>query len=73
MQLSTHNMALRLDLPTSQALIRRILDCLTIDANGDIHNDFFSLTRAQVRQRFAPVNLQEFNEIEPNPMGWRLL
>ena len=63
----------RLDLPTSQALIRRILECLTIDANGDIHNDFFSLTRAQVRQRFANVNLQEFNEIEPNPMGWRLL
>ena len=66
-------MANRIDLATCQVLIRRVFDCYTLDNNGNIRNDFFNLNRAQVRQRFANVNLQEFAEIEANPRGWRMI
>ena len=66
-------MANRIDLGTCQVLLRRLFECFTLDANGHIRNDFFNLNRAQVRQRFANVNLQEFAEIDPSPRGWRMI
>ena len=66
-------MANRIDLPTCQVLIRRILQCFTFDAGGDIQNDFFNLNRNQARERFANVNLQEFADIDGTPRGWRMI
>ena len=66
-------MANRIDLPTCQVLIRRILQCFTFDAGGDLRNDFFNLNRNQARERFANVNLQEFADIDGTPRGWRMI
>ena len=62
-----------MDLPTCQLMLRNVLGCLAINNNGDIRNDFFDLTRDQVRHRFANLNLHDFAHIEPSPAGWRMI
>ena len=62
-----------MNLPTCQLMLRNVLNCLTINNNGDIRNDFLNLTHAQARHRFANLNLQEFAHIEASPAGWRMI
>ena len=61
-------MSHRLDMNAYTALMRGVLHCLHINANGDIRNDFLSSTEAVLRQRFGAVSGLE--QATPSPSSW---